>query len=349
VPAVEGHDRARCDPRASHDQPPAERAAARRTGTRIASRAVMAARSIDTATLTFGLVTIPVQIYSTSQHSEEIHFHMIHAGCGERLKQQYMCPTHGIVERADMSKGYAPSKGRMIELEPAELKALDAVGSDEIELAEFVPAEAVDPIYVDRTYYLAPGKGGDRAYHLFREALVDANLVGIARFAARGKQYVVEVRPFEKDGLVMHQLRYPDEVKPWSEIDIAKAPKTSASELKLALQVIEALRKDELDLTAYRDDVKDRVRDLIAQKVKSGEEIVAPEHEARPHVPDLMAALKASLEGGEPRSEKSATHTNGKKDGKHRKRARTGRRQVHHPRASRAGDRGRRSHAAGRR
>ncbi|MCW5806154.1 MAG: Ku protein [Deltaproteobacteria bacterium] len=263
----------------------------------------MPARSIDTATLSFGLVTIPVKIFSTSQHSEEIHFHMIHAGCGQRLKQQYVCPEHGPVEREDIGKGYEVAKGRMVELAPAELKALDAVAQEEIELAEFVPAAAVDPIYLDRTYYLAPGRGGDRAFHLFREALIDADLVGIARYAARGKQYVTMVRPYDepKHGatLVLHQLRYRDEVKPLAELELARPPKVPAAELKLALQVIEALRRDAFDPAAYRDEVKGRVRDLIAEKVESGEEIVAPEHAPRAAAaPDLMAALKASLEGG---------------------------------------------------
>src|SRR6476646_10081169 len=111
----------------------------------------MPARSIDTATIAFGLVSIPVKVYSTSEPSHEIHFHMIHAGCGERLKQQYICPKHGKVERSDRAKGYEAHKGSVIELAQEELDALDAVGTGEIALREFVPAAAVDPIFVERT------------------------------------------------------------------------------------------------------------------------------------------------------------------------------------------------------
>ncbi len=173
----------------------------------------MPARSIDTATLSFGLVSIPVKVYSTSEPSEELHFHMIHKDCGERVRQKYECPEHGKVEREDIVKGFEITKGNVVELTKEELKALEAVASDEIALAEFVPATAVDPLLIDRSYYLGPGKGGERAYRLFRDAIEDSELVGIAAYSARGKQYVVMVRPYE-EGLVMHQLRYPDEIKP---------------------------------------------------------------------------------------------------------------------------------------
>lgn len=255
----------------------------------------MPARSIDTATIAFGLVAIPVKIYSTNQPSEELHFHLVHAGCGERLKQQYICPEHGVIEREDMVKGFELTKGNVVELTKEELKALDAVSTDEIALVEFVPISAVDPLYVDKTYYLGPDKGGDRSYRLFRDALEDAELCGIAAYSARGKQYTVMIRPYE-DGLVMHQLRYVDEVKPWSDVPLGKLPKAGAPELELAGQVIEQLRHDTFDPSQYADEVKTRVRKLIAQKAKGGE-IVAPEHAPRVEMPDLMAALKASLAG----------------------------------------------------
>ena len=255
----------------------------------------MTARSIDTATLSFGLVSIPVKIYSTAEPSQEIHFHFVHAGCGERVKQQYVCPEHGPVDRDQMVKGFELTKGNVVELEKEELKALEAVASDEIALTEFVPAAVVDPIFIEKSYYLGPGKGGDRAYRLFRDAIEDSELVGIATYAARGKQYVVMVRPYE-DGLAMHQLRYPDEIKPWSEVPLGKLPKPAATEIGLALKVIEALRHETFDPTQYKDEVKGRVRKLIAKKAKGGE-IVAPEHAPKPEVADLMAALKASLGG----------------------------------------------------
>jgi len=256
----------------------------------------MPARSIDTATIAFGLVSIPVKIYSTSEPSHEIHFHLIHAGCGERVKQQYVCPEHGDVARSDLAKGYEVSKGKYVELSNEELKALDAVASEEIAMTEFVPAAAVDPIYVDRSYYLAPNKGGERAFRLLRDALADSELVGIGAYAARGKQYIVELRPFE-DGMILHQLRYPDEIKAWSEVPDAKLPKPAAGELDLAMRVIAGLRHDTFDPAPYKDEVKARLRKLIQEKVKSGE-MTMPEAPTKREVGDLMEQLKASLGQG---------------------------------------------------
>jgi DNA end-binding protein Ku len=246
-----------------------------------------------------------VRIVSTGEPSHEVHFHMIHAGCGERVKQQYVCPKHGPVERADIAKGYEVNKRSMIELSAEELDALDAVADETIALAEFVPAAAVDPIFVDRTYYLGPGKGGARPYRLLRDALAAAQLVGIARYAARGKSYVVMVRPFET-GLALHQLRYADEIKPWSAAGVADLPAPTASELTLARQLIGQLEHAKLDMSAYRDDVKDRVRELLATKAKTGEAITSPEAPAPTNIPDLMAALKASLGG--PKASASEAH-----------------------------------------
>ena len=310
----------------------------------------MPARAIDTATIAFGLVSIPVKIYSTNEPSHEIHFHLIHEGCGERLKQQYVCPRHGVVERSEMTKGFELTKGNFVELAKDELKALEAVASDAVEIREFVPASAVDPIYIDATYYLGPDKGGDRAYALLRDALEDAELVGIAAYSARGKMYVVMVRPFE-DGLVMHQLRYQDEVKPWSEVPVGRLPKSHTAELKLAQQIIKQVEHDTFDASQYEDEVKDRVRKLIAQKAKGGEIVAAPEA-PKPVVTDLMAALKASLTGvaGRRRSPapddrvsvvkngKRAGHTNG--DAK-----RSTRSHATHKRTSRARPHASRSHA----
>jgi DNA end-binding protein Ku len=255
------------------------------------------ARSIDSASIVFGLVSIPIKVYSTSEPSHEIHFHMIHAGCGERLKQQYICPTHGVVERSDMAKGYQVDRSKMIELDPKELDALDAVANDEIALTEFVPVTEIDPIYVDRTYYLGPDKGGDRPYRLLRDALEKAGLVGVASYAARGKAYLVMVRPFE-NGLAMHQLRYPDEIKPWKAVGLHELAKPTAQELDLAGKLIEQLTHDSFDPSAYKDEVKGRVKALLAERVKTGETIEHEETEAAPKaIPDLMAALRASLGG----------------------------------------------------
>lgn len=316
----------------------------------------MPARAIDTATIAFGLVSIPIKIYSTSEPSHEIHFHLIHEDCGERLHQQYVCPIHGVVERDDMAKGYELTKGNYVELQKSELKALEAVASDAVAIREFVPAVAIDPIYVERTYYLGPDKGGERAYGLLRDALADAELVGIAAYSARGKQYIVMVRPYE-DGMAMHQLRYADEIKPWSEVPLGKLPKSASAELHLASQIIGQLEHETFDAGQYEDDVKDRVRALIAKKAKGGEIVAAPEA-PRPEVTDLMAALKASL-AGEARTPASDTsdRVSVVRDGKakpHARRghptkrashARTNHERTSHARASRSSHKTARPHA----
>jgi DNA end-binding protein Ku len=257
----------------------------------------MAPRALDAASLSFGLVSIPVKVFSTSAPSEEVHFHLVHAKCGTRLKQQYICPKDDeVVERSEMAKGYEKSRGKYVIFSAEELDALDAVSDDTIALQEFLPAALIDPIYVERSYYLRPGKGGEQAYALLTAAMERAGLVGLASYNARGKQYLTEVRPFQ-DGLVMHQLRYPDEIKPWDEVPMPALPKTKKSELELAGQIIAGITSEQFEPDKYRDEVKERVRALIEQKAE-GEEITAPEPEKRAKVIDLMAALKASLDGG---------------------------------------------------
>ena len=263
----------------------------------MAKRNTTGAHALDTASIVFGLVSIPVRIFSTAEPSHEVHFHLVHAGCGQRVKQQYVCPIHGEVNRDQLAKGYQPSRGTTIELAQSELDALDAVANDEIALAEFVPAAAVDPIYIERTYYLAPARGGERAYRLLHDALHAAKLVGIAAYAARGNAYIVMVRPFET-GLAMHQLRYADEVKPWDAIDLPELPRPKPAELELARSLVHQLEHHAFDPTAYHDEVKARVEKLLAEKAENGEVITAPEAPPTRAIPDLMTALKASLTNG---------------------------------------------------
>jgi DNA end-binding protein Ku len=254
----------------------------------------MPARSIDKATISFGLVSIPVKLFTSSESSGDIHFNLLHDACGSRLKQQYICTKdEEIVERAHMVKGYEFAKGQYVVLQPEELKALDAVGSGAIDLTEFVPAAAVDPLYVERSYYLGPDKGGERAYALIHDAMLETGLVGIATYAARGKQYVVSVRPF-KEGLILHQLRYAEEVKDWAEIPIGDLPEAKDAELKLATQIIKQIAHETFDPRKYKDEVRERVLELIQGKIE-GQEITAAPEAPQGKIIDLMEALKASL------------------------------------------------------
>jgi len=254
----------------------------------------MPQRSIASASISFGLVAIPVKVYPTGEPSHEVHFHMVHAGCGQRVHQELVCPKHGVVPRDRIAKGYEPTEGRMIELSASELKALDAVATGAIEIHEFVPASAVDPLFIEHSYYLGPEKAGARPYRLLRDALEQAALVAIGAYAARGKSYIVMVRPFET-GLAMHQLRYADEIKPWASVEVAAGGKPAKAELELAATLIDRMRREAFDPSKYHDEVKQRVLAMLSDKVKHGEVIEAEKPVAPATVTDLMAALKASL------------------------------------------------------
>lgn len=254
----------------------------------------MPARSIGTATISFGLVSIPTKLYTTSESAGDIHFNMLHDADGARLKQQYICTKcNEIVDREHTVKGYEYTKGQYVVFTPEELKALDAVATQTIALEEFVPASAVDPLYVEKSYYLGPDKGGERAYKLIHDAMLETGLVGIASYSARGKQYIVAVRPFQ-NGLIIHQLRYAQEVKPWAEVPIPDLPEIKPAEIGLAKQIIQQIANETFAPEKYKDEVTERMMDLINKKVEGQEITVAPEAPAG-KVIDLMEALKQSL------------------------------------------------------
>lgn len=254
----------------------------------------MPARSIGTATISFGLVSIPTKLYTTNESSGDIHFNMLHDADGARLKQQYICTKcNEVVDREHTVKGYEHAKGQYVVFSPEELKALDAVATQTIALEEFVPASAVDPLFVEKSYYLGPDKGGERAYKLIRDAMLETGLVGIASYSARGKQYVVSLRPFH-EGLILHQLRYAQEVKPWSEVPLPDLPELKPAEIGLAKQIIQQIAHETFSPERYKDEVQERMLALINQKIEGQEITVAPEAPAG-KVIDLMEALKASL------------------------------------------------------
>jgi DNA end-binding protein Ku len=263
----------------------------------------MPARSIGTATISFGLVSIPTKLYTTNEFGGEIHFNMLHDADGARLKQQYICTKcNEVVDREHTVKGFEHAKGQYVVLSAEEIKALDAVATQTIALEEFVPASAVDPLFVEKSYYLGPDKGGERAYKLIHDAMLETGLVGIASYSARGKQYIVCVRPFE-NGLIVHQLRYAQEVKPWAEVPMPDLPEIKPAEIGLAKQIIQQIATDAFHPEKYKDEVSARMMELINKKIEGQEITLAPEAPAG-KVIDLMEALKASLgmaTGGEER------------------------------------------------
>jgi DNA end-binding protein Ku len=253
----------------------------------------MAPRSIATGTISFGLVSIPVNLYPATQPSSAISFNLLHAKDGSRLKQQYVCAKDGEkVERDDMVKGYEFAKDRYVTFTPDELKALEEIASQTIDIAEFVPESDVDPVFYDRAYHLGPSKGGAKAYRLLARALEESGKAALARYAARGKQYLVLIRP-RSGRLVMQQLLYADEVRAADEIPIEEA-KLSDAEVQLALRLIEQTASDGFHPERYEDAVKARVKEAIDRKV-AGEQIQVTAPEPQAQVIDLMEALKASL------------------------------------------------------
>jgi len=255
----------------------------------------MAARSIASLTVSFGLVSIPVRLFSATEASRAISFNLLHKTCGSRLKQQYFCVKEEVpVGREDMVKGYEFTKDQYVMFTPEELKAMEEVGTHTADITEFVPIDSVDPVYYDKAYYLAPDKGGAKPYALLSRALRDTKRCALGRWAARGKQYIVMIRPVD-DGLVMQQLLYAGEVRSIKDIDIPKTEVRDA-ELKLAQQLIEQQAVDRFDPSAYKDDVRERIDAAIQKKVEGQEITLAEAPEPGGQVIDLMEALRASLE-----------------------------------------------------
>jgi DNA end-binding protein Ku len=255
----------------------------------------MAARSIATLTVSFGLVSIPVRLYSATEASRAISFNLLHSTCGSRLKQQYFCIKEEVpVAREEMVKGYEFSKDQYVRFTPEELKAMEEAGTHMAEITEFVPLDKVDPVYFDKAYYLAPDKGGAKPYALLTKALAETGRCALGRWAARGKQYIVMIRAVE-EGLVMQQLLYAGEVRSMKELEIPET-EVKPAELKLAQQLIEAQSVDSFNPEQYKDEVALRIEAAIQKKVEGHEITMTEEPEQGAQVIDLMEALRASLE-----------------------------------------------------
>jgi DNA end-binding protein Ku len=256
----------------------------------------MSAHPIGSATLSFGLVSVPVKMFSTGESSAAISFNWLHKKDGARLKQQYVCSKDGDkVEKDEMVKGYEFQKGQYVIFTTEELKALDEKATGAIEVAEFVPAKQVDRLYVEKAYFLGPDKGGERAYRLLSEALKQTGRVAVGQYAARGKQYLISVRPMD-GGLVMEQLRYANEVRSMAEVPIPKAD-VKKPELTLAVQLLDQASSESFDPKKYEDNARKRILEQIQRKVDGQEITEEPTEAPKTQIIDLMEALKASLKG----------------------------------------------------
>lgn len=254
---------------------------------------------MGSATISFGLVSVPIKLYSSADSSSSISFNWLNQKTGARLKQQYVDAQSGDkVEKPDMIKGYEFAKGQYVTFTPEELKTLDEKATNSIDITEFIPLAQVDRIFLNKAYYLGPDKGGARAYKLLAQALEESGRAALGQYAARGRQYLVLVRPMN-GVLVMEQLHYAKDLRTADEIPIDDV-EVKDQELELAKQLIAQSASDDFSPEAYHDTVYDRVLEAIQQKVE-GEDITAePTEEPQAKIIDLMEALKASLAEGAP-------------------------------------------------
>ena len=259
----------------------------------------MAARSIGSGTISFGLVSIPIRLYVATS-SESLSFNMLHEPCRSRIKQQLFCPTcERVVERSEIVKGYQFAKDQYVLFADDELKALEAAANRSIDIQEFVPLAKVDPIYFENAHYLGPEKGADKAYRLLVQSMHDTGKVAVAQWTSHGKEHIVLIRALE-EGLVMHALYYADEVRSLAEITAgAEGPAARPAEVELARKLIDQLSNDEFRPESYADAHRGRVQALVEQKI-AGEEVADTAETAAPRaqVIDLMDALKESLARG---------------------------------------------------
>ncbi len=255
----------------------------------------MPARSVGAGTVSFGLVSIPVRLYSTSETSGEVRFNMLDPSDNTRVRQQLVNPRTGaVVERKETIKGYEFGKGQYVTFSNEEIRELQEKASPSIEISEFVPLVEVEPIYFEKSYYLGPEKGGERAYRLLSEAMRKTGRTALAKHLARGKQHLVMLRPYAS-GLLMQQLKYGGELKSFDEVPLGGETELKPGELELAVQLIEQIASEEFKPDDYTDKVRERLWEAIQRKIE-GREVADDETEApQAQIIDLMEALKASL------------------------------------------------------
>ncbi len=261
------------------------------------------ARAIWTGAISFGLVNVPVKLFSATS-PKTVRFHQLSSKTGARIRQKRVDPSTGDeVPFEEIVKGYELSPDRYVLIEPEELDALDPKATKTIDIEEFVDLVDIDPIFYDHSYYLAPTTGGAKAYRLLLDSMREAGKVAIGRVVIRSKQQLCALRP-TGEVMTMATMLFGDEVVPpdrIDELDAVGESEATARELKMAQQLIDSL-SSEFDPAKYRDDYRERVLDLIERKAAGEEIAVQPQAEEPTVAPDLMAALEASLaelRGGE--------------------------------------------------
>ena len=259
----------------------------------------MAARPIGSATISFGLVSIPVKLFSTVDSTRTIRFNYLSDDGTQvsRVRQQYIRATDGeVVQRKELIQGYEFTKGQYVTFTPEELKALHVESTNAIDIAEFIPLADVERIYIDHVYYLGPDTGAARSYHLLKQALETTGRAALANYAKRGRSHLVLVRPMG-DGLVLEQLKYQDELRDFDDVPLDSVD-VADGELDLAIQIIEQRTNEAFEPDKFEDAVRAHMLELIQRKVEGKEVSVAPEERPEVKIIDLMEALKASVNAG---------------------------------------------------
>ena len=253
----------------------------------------MASRPIGSTAVSFGLVSIPVKLY-TATSSQNVHFNQLHNKCGGRLKQKLYCPVDDeYVERDDIVKGYEVAKNQYVQFSGEELNALEAEKSHTLDLVEFVPEDSVDLIYVEKSYYLGPDKGGDKAFNLLTKAMRRTGRIAVGRYRSHGKEHLVLLRPYKK-GLILHHVYHANEVRAYDEVELGADQRFSDSEEALADQLISSLSTEAFEPTKYRDEFAFRVRAAAEEKV-AGQQVTIVAEQPQAQIIDLFEALKQSL------------------------------------------------------
>lgn len=257
----------------------------------------MALRPLRNATITFGLVSIPVRFY-TATKSEDIHFNLLHESCGTRVNRKWWCPYHEqIVPSEELIRGYEVSKKKYVTFTDEEMEALETDDNKALDIVEFVDLEQIDPVFFEKAYFLGPAPGGGKTYNLLATAMRKENKVGVAHWVSAGKDHLVVVRPYH-DGLILHTMYYADEVRDFGAIDVEKG-QVREKEVQMAEMLIDQLTEKKFDPLQFEDEYRDRLMERIKAKAQ-GKAIAAPEREEEEggEVVDIMEALRRSLEGG---------------------------------------------------
>jgi len=258
----------------------------------------MALRPLRNATITFGLVSIPVRFY-TATKSEDIHFNLLHASCGTRVNRKWWCPHHEkIVDSDELIRGYAISKNKYVTFSDEEIETLETDDNRALDIVEFLTLDQIDPVFFEKAYFLGPAPGGGKTYKLLSTAMKKEGKVALARWVAAGREHLVVIRPYE-DGIILHTMYYADEVRDFGAVDAEGGGEVREKEMKLAEMLINELSEKKFNPVQFKDEYRERLLDRIRAK-SHGKTIVAEEKEEEKggEVIDIMEALRRSLEGG---------------------------------------------------